>query len=52
MNGTVNIHPDKLYTKTEYFKEFGTSRATIDRYIKEGKLKTLTVKGTTLIKLA
>lgn len=49
--GTVNIHPDKLYTKLEYHKETGISRATIDRMIKDKRLKVLKVKGTTLIKV-
>ena len=48
---TVNIDPNKLFTKSEYHNEFGTARATIDRYIKSGKLKTLKVKGAILIKV-
>lgn len=51
MKETVSINPDSLYTKSEYHKIFGTSRATIDRHIEEGKIKTLKVKGTTLIKV-
>lgn len=45
----ILVHPDKIYTKNEYSKKTGHSRSTIDRMISEGRLKTLRVKGTTLI---
>ena len=41
-----------LYTKTAYSKAFKTSRPTIDRKIKQGLLRTLTINGGTLIKVA
>ena len=47
--GTINIHPDKLYTKLEYHKKTGISRATIDRMIEDKRLKVLKVKGSILI---
>lgn len=49
MDGKVSINPDKLFTKSEYSKVFGISRPTVDKMIKEKQLKTLKVKGTTLI---
>lgn len=48
---TVRVHPDKLFTKSEYAKVYQISRPTIDKYIKEGTLKTMTVKGAVLIKV-
>jgi predicted site-specific integrase-resolvase len=48
---TVSINPDKLFTKSAYAIEFDIARATIDRYIKDGKIKTVTVRGTTLIRV-
>lgn len=48
---TITVDPDKLFTKTAYKDEFGTCRATIDRWIREEKLKTLQVKGVTLIRV-
>lgn len=45
----ITINPDKLYTKTQYFKEFGVNRVKIDEMIKNKDLKSLQVNGTTLI---
>lgn len=50
MEQGIKVHPDKLFTKSEYSKEFGINRVTLDKNIKEGKIKTLVVRGTTLIK--
>lgn len=50
MNNTISIDPDKLFTKTAYHKETGLARATIDRYINDGKIKTIAFKGVTVIK--
>lgn len=44
------IHPDKLYTKSAYHKEFGIDRVTLDRRIKKGEIKTLKVNGTILVR--
>ena len=49
MKGTVNINPNNLYTKSRYSKEFGISRPTIDKMIKEDKLTVIRVKGGVLI---
>ena len=49
---TIKIHPDKLFTKSEYSKEFGISRMTIDKRIAENDLSIIKVRGTTLIKVA
>ena len=49
MSETVNINPDKLYTKSEYSREFGVSRPTIDKMIKSKELTTIKINGTTLI---
>ena len=46
---SIKVHPDKLYTKSAYHKEFKVDRVTIDRKIKREELKTIKVKGTTLI---
>lgn len=40
-----------LYTKTEYKKAFGKSRPTIDRWIDEGRLKTVQINGAILIRV-
>ena len=48
---TVNINPDKLFTKSAYALEYDIARATIDRYIKDGTIKAVKVKGTILIKV-
>lgn len=47
---TKEIRKD-IYTQAEYAKHMGVSRARVNQMIKEGSLKTLTVKGATLIKL-
>lgn len=49
---TITINPNKLFTKMAYKEKFGTCRATIDRWIKEDRLKTLQVNGVTLIRVA
>ena len=48
MNKTV-IDPRKVYTKMAYSKAFNVARATIDRWIRTGKLDVLKVNGTVLI---
>ena len=48
MNKTL-IDPTKVYTKMAYSKAFNVARATIDRWIKNGKLDVLKVNGTVLI---
>lgn len=45
----ITINPEKLYTKSQYFKEFGTNRVKIDELIRQKELKTIKVNGTTLI---
>jgi predicted DNA-binding transcriptional regulator AlpA len=45
----ININPDKVFTKNEYSKVYDISRPTIDKYIKEKKIKSLKIKGGTLI---
>jgi len=49
MEKEILINPQKLFTKSEYHKRFGTNRVKIDQMIKDKELKTITVKGTTLI---
>ena len=49
MSNTVNINPDKLYTKSEYSKKFGISRPTIDKQIKDNQLTAIKINGTILI---
>jgi hypothetical protein len=41
-----------LYTQSEYAKLKGVSRARINQMVKAGELKTLTVNGGILIKVA
>ena len=48
MNHTVNINPNKIYTKSAYSKEFAINRVKLDKEIKEGRIKSLKVKGTIL----
>jgi len=50
MEETVNINPNKLYTKMAYHKLTGKSRATIDKLIEGKKLGTLKINGATLVK--
>lgn len=45
----ISINPDRIYTKSMYSKVFSISRPTVDKYIKEGKIKTLKIKGAVLI---
>ena len=49
MDNTIRINPDKLYTKSEYSKEYNVHRNTIDKKIKNKELATMQVKGVTLI---
>jgi len=41
-----------LYTQSEYAKLKGVSRARINQMVKAGELKTVTVNGGVLIKIA
>jgi hypothetical protein len=43
------IDTDKVFTKDAYHKKTGIGRATINTYLKAGKLTALEVVGTTLI---
>lgn len=49
MEKEILIDPQNVFTKTEYHKTFGINRVKIDQLIKEKELKTINVKGTTLI---
>lgn len=49
MNKEILINPDKIFTKSEYHKTKGINRVKIDQMIKDKELKTIVVKGTTLI---
>ena len=46
---TKEIRKD-LYTQTEYAKKIGLTPARVNQLIKEGKLKTVTIKGAILVK--
>lgn len=50
MINTKEIRQD-VYTQAEYAKKIGKSRAWVNQQIKAGNLKTLTVKGATLVKV-
>lgn len=39
-----------IYTQAEYARKVDKSRAWVNQQIKEGKLRTLTINGATLIK--
>ena len=41
-----------LYTQSEYAKRIGVSRARVNQMVKSGELKTVTVNGGILIKIA
>lgn len=45
----VLINPDLTYTKSEYSKNFGVARSTIDARIKAKEINFIEVNGTTLI---
>jgi predicted DNA-binding transcriptional regulator AlpA len=45
----VGINPERTYTKTAYHKKFGVSRPTIDKMIKEKKLKSIKIQGAIII---
>ncbi len=47
---TKEIRQD-IYTQSEYAKVLGITRARVNQMVKAGELKTLTVKGATLIKV-
>ena len=47
---TKEIRQD-IYTQSEYAKFLGITRARVNQMVKAGELKTLTVKGATLIKV-
>jgi len=49
MEKQILINPQKTFTKTEYHRVFGINRVKIDQLIKDKELKTINVKGTTLI---
>lgn len=46
---SVVIDTKRLWTKSEYHKNTGTARATIDKMIRDGRLRSVKVNGTTLI---
>ena len=48
---TKEIRKD-LYTQSEYAKLIGVSRARVNQMVKAGELKTVTVNGGILVKLA
>ncbi len=41
-----------LFTQSEYAKRIGVSRARVNQMVKAGELKTVTVNGAILIKIA
>lgn len=45
----VTINPESTYTKTEYAKAYNISRPTIDSKIKSKEIKSIQIKGATLI---
>ena len=45
----LSINPERTYTKTAYHKKFGVSRPTIDKMIKEKKLKSIKIQGAIII---
>lgn len=47
----ISINPEKTYTKSEYHKVFGISRPTIDKMIKDKRLKSVKIKGGVIILL-
>jgi hypothetical protein len=40
-----------LYTQAEYARKIGKTRAWVNQQIKDGNIKTLTVKGAVLVKV-
>lgn len=49
MEKQITIDTEKTYTKSEYARVYNISRPKIDEMIKFKDLKTIQVKGTTLI---
>ena len=50
MTQTKEIRTD-VYTQAEYARKIGKTRAWVNQQIKEGNIKTLTVKGAVLVKV-
>jgi len=49
MEKQITIDTEKTYTKSEYARVYNISRPKIDEMIKFKELRTIKVKGTTLI---
>lgn len=47
----LKIDRTKLITKTEYAKLKGISKQLVNSWIKSGKIKTIAIKGASLIEL-
>lgn len=45
----VLIIPNQTYTKTEYAKAYNVSRPTIDKKIESKEIKSIEIKGATII---
>lgn len=39
----------RMYSKSKYAKDFGISRATLDKRIKAGEVETILIKGATIV---
>ena len=48
-NDTITIEPALLYTKSKYARDYGLNRVKLDEMIRERKVKTLAIKGSTLV---
>lgn len=46
---TVTVEPEKLYTKTEYAKAYRISLPTINKKIETKEIRSLKIKGATII---
>ncbi len=40
---------NRMYTKTEYAKDFGITRRTLDKRISRGEVETIPIRGTTIV---
>lgn len=49
MKQLITIHPDKLYTKSAYAKEFGLSRVTLDKRIKDKEIRSIKINGAIIV---
>jgi len=46
---SITIEPEKLYTKSAYAKAYSVSRPTLNKWIQTKEVKSIRIKGATLV---